>query len=74
VLGETRPYKEIGKKIVYCTDKGCIESVATLTPWQQKYTHAETTMQQAQRLHKKTDPYFVEEEVPFRNRKMFRRE
>jgi hypothetical protein len=42
-------------------------------PRQNGYARAETTVQQTQRLHRKTAPSLVEEKAPFRNTYMFRK-
>jgi hypothetical protein len=68
------PPQEPKKKVVQCGDRGRTESIVTWTPWQRRYTRAETTVQQNQLLHRKTDPSFIEEEAPFRNTCMPRRE
>jgi hypothetical protein len=60
--------------LVQCSDKGCTVSIVTWMPWLRKYTRAETTVQQTWRLHGKINPFFVEEETPFRNMYMSRRE
>jgi hypothetical protein len=60
--------------LVQCTDKGCTESILTWTPWQCGYSCAQSTVQQTQCLHSNNDPSFTEEEAPFRNMYMSRRE